>query len=68
VAEWEYLHFTPTYSSWLNHVELWFAKIERDVIARGVFFTSVPDLNRTLVRSSQFPQILPLRISGRLLV
>src|SRR5208337_2925553 len=27
------LHFTPTYSSWLNQVELWFAKIERDVIA-----------------------------------
>jgi transposase len=50
VAEWEYLHFTPTYSSWLNQVELWFAKIERDVIARGVFFTSVPDLNRTLMR------------------
>ncbi len=43
------LHFTPTYSSWLNQVELWFAKIERDVIARGVF-TSVPDLNRKLMR------------------
>jgi len=25
------LHFTPTYSSWLNQVELWFSKIERDV-------------------------------------
>ena len=25
------LHYTPTYSSWLNQVELWFAKIERDV-------------------------------------
>jgi hypothetical protein len=25
----------PTYSSWLNQVELRFAKIERDVIARG---------------------------------
>jgi transposase len=33
-------HFTPTYSSWLNQVELWFAKIQRDVIARGIF-TSV---------------------------
>ena len=43
------LHFTPTYSSWLNQVELWFAKIERDVIARGVF-TSVPDRNRKLMR------------------
>ena len=26
------LHYTPTYSSWLNQVELWFNKIERDVI------------------------------------
>ena len=32
-----HMHVTPTYSSWLNQVELWFAKIERDVIARGVF-------------------------------
>jgi transposase len=45
-----HLHFTPTYSSWLNQVELWFAKIERDVIARGIF-TSVPDLKRKIVRS-----------------
>src|SRR4051794_9861305 len=37
------LHFTPTYSSWLNQVELWFAKIERDLLARGIF-TSVRDL------------------------
>lgn len=44
-----HLHCTPTYASWLNQVELWFAKIERDVIARGVF-TSVPDLKRTLMR------------------
>ena len=42
-------HFTPTYSSWLNQVELWFAKIEREVIARGVF-TSVSDLARKLRR------------------
>jgi transposase len=44
-----HLHFTPTYSSWLNQVELWFAKIERDVIARGIF-TSVNDLARKLMR------------------
>jgi transposase len=44
-----HLHFTPTYSSWLNQVELWFAKIERDVIARGVF-TSLPELKRKLMR------------------
>src|SRR5215831_6034657 len=44
-----HLHYTPTYSSWLNQVELWFSKIERDVIARGVF-TSVTDLRRKLMR------------------
>lgn len=44
-----HLHFTPTYSSWLNQVEIWFAKIEREVIARGVF-TSVRDLGRKLMR------------------
>jgi transposase len=43
------IHFMPTYSSWLNQVELWFAKIQRDVIARGVF-TSVADLGRKLRR------------------
>jgi transposase len=43
------LHFTPTYSSWLNRVEIWFSRIERDVIARGVF-TSVRDLARKLIR------------------
>ena len=44
-----HLHYTPTYSSWLNQVELWFGKIERDVIARGIF-TSVADLKRKLMR------------------
>lgn len=42
------IHFTPTYSSWLNQVELWFARIERDVIARGIF-TSVADLRKKLM-------------------
>lgn len=44
-----HIHYTPTYSSWLNQVELWFAKIERDVIERGIF-TSVKDLRRKLMR------------------
>jgi transposase len=43
------IHFTPTYSSWLNQVELWFAKIERDLLARGIF-TSVTDLARKIRR------------------
>jgi transposase len=43
------LHFTPTYSSWLNLAENWFSRIQRDVIARGIF-TSVKDLIRKLMR------------------
>jgi transposase len=43
------MHFTPTYSSWLNQVECWFSKIERDVIARGVF-TSGKDLAKKIMR------------------
>jgi transposase len=43
------LHFTPTYASWLNQVELWFSKIERDLIHRGIF-TSVPNLARRIRR------------------
>ena len=44
-----HMRFTPTYSSWPNQVELWFGKIQRDVIARGVF-TSGADLRRKLMR------------------
>src|SRR5215831_6369310 len=43
------LHFTPTYSSWLNQVESWFSKLQRDVIDRGIF-TSVADLRRKILR------------------
>jgi hypothetical protein len=43
------LHFTPTYSSWFNQVEIWFARLEREAIARGIF-TSVKDLSRKLLR------------------
>jgi hypothetical protein len=43
------LHFTPTLSSWLNQIEVRFARIEPEVIACGVF-TSVPDLVRKRIR------------------
>jgi len=43
------IHYTPTYSSWLNQVEIWFSKIQRHVITRGVF-TSVNDLAHKLMR------------------
>lgn len=43
------LHFTPTCSSWLNQVELWFAKLERDLIYRGVL-TSMENLARGIMK------------------
>jgi len=42
------LHFTPTYSSWLNQIELWLNKLERQVIARGIF-KSTSDLAKKLM-------------------
>jgi transposase len=44
-----HLHFTPTSASWLNQIELWFSKLERDLIARGIF-RSVGDLRRKIMR------------------
>ncbi len=43
------IHSTPTYSSWLNQVEIWFSKIQRQIIARGVF-SSADDLARKIMR------------------
>src|ERR1700756_395978 len=59
-----HLHFTPTYSSWLNQVELWCAKIERDVIARGVF-PSVPDLRRKIMQYIRHYNKAPKTIKWR---
>lgn len=43
------MHYTPTYSSWLNQVEIWFSKIQRDIIARGIF-KSRTDLKRKIMK------------------
>jgi len=37
------VHYTPTYASWLNQVELWFRQISQQAIRRGSF-RSVKDL------------------------
>lgn len=31
------MHFTPTYSSWLNQIEIWFNMLSKDVIKGGVW-------------------------------
>ncbi len=41
------LHFTPTYSSWINQVERWFAELERRCLERGVL-CSLDDLKAAL--------------------
>ena len=41
------LHFTPTYSSWLNQVERWFALLTERKIKRGAH-QSVVQLERDL--------------------
>jgi len=57
------VHFAPTYSSWLEQVELWFSKIERDLIARG-FFTSVKDPARKLMCYIERCDLNPETMSG----
>jgi putative transposase len=42
-----HLHFTPTYSSWLNQVERWFALITERAIRRNSF-TSVRQLRQQI--------------------
>jgi transposase len=34
------IHFTPTYSSWLNQVEIWFNILTKDVIKGGIWKSS----------------------------
>jgi transposase len=35
-----HLHFTPTYSSWLNQIEIWFNILTKDVVKGGVWQSS----------------------------
>jgi putative transposase len=41
------MHFTPTYSSWINQVERWFALITARAIRRNSF-TSVRELKQQI--------------------
>ena len=42
-----HVHYTPTYSSWLNQVEIWFNIITQRAIRRGTF-RSVRDLRQNI--------------------
>jgi putative transposase len=47
-----HMHYTPTYSSWLNQVERWFGLITQRAIRRGSF-SSVKDLVQKIDRFVQ---------------
>jgi transposase len=44
-----HMHFTPTYSSWLNLVERWFAQLTNDALRRGSH-TSTRELEQAIDR------------------
>ncbi len=44
-----HMHYTPTHSSWLNQIEIWFSKLKRNVLTRGIF-KSVKDLDRKILK------------------
>ena len=41
-------HFTPTYSSWLNQVEIWFNIFSRDVLKGGVWHSKKELINQIM--------------------
>ena len=46
------MHYTPTYASWLNQVEIWFNRITQQAIRRGTF-RSVKELVEKIDRYVQ---------------
>ena len=58
------LHFTPTYASWLNQVEIFFGIFSRDVLKGGVWHskqelirqivTYIDNYNKTRARPFQW--------------
>jgi transposase len=58
-----HVHFTPTYGSWINLVERWFAELTNKRIRRGVF-RSVKDLDQLSASTSTFKTRIPHSSSG----
>ena len=42
------LHFTPTYASWLNQIEIWFNIFARDVVKGGVWHSKKDLVNQIM--------------------
>lgn len=43
------IHFTPTYSSWLNQIEIWFNILSKDVL-KGAVWHSKPQLAKQIIQ------------------
>ncbi len=43
------MHFTPTYSSWLNQIEIWFNILTKDVL-KGAVWTSKKEMVRQIIK------------------
>jgi len=42
------MHYTPTYASWLNQIEIWFGMLARDVLKDGVWHSKKQLVNQIL--------------------
>jgi transposase len=42
-----HLHYTPTHTSWLNQIEIWFSKLARAAL-QGASFASVAELRKAI--------------------
>ena len=42
------LYFTPTYSSWLNQIEIWFNILTKDVLKGGIWHSKKQLVNQIL--------------------
>jgi len=42
------LHFTPTYASWLNQIEIWFSIFTTDVVRGGIWQSKQELVNQTM--------------------
>jgi len=43
-----HMHFTPTYSSWLNQIEIWFNIMTKDVLKGGIWKSKAELINQIL--------------------
>jgi DDE superfamily endonuclease len=58
-----HIHYTPTYSSWLNQVDRWFALITQRAIRRGSFrCVKGPDPEDRFLCAALQPLAPPLRL------